>query len=326
MDGEWSDGAAASSSPTVSGAGAGEGKVIGRRGVPAAEDSSPGSSPPVSTAAAPAAAASSGRRRSANKRVVTVPLADVSGPRPKGVGEGNTPTDSWAWRKYGQKPIKGSPFPRAYYRCSSNKGCPARKQVERDRARPDMVVVTYSFEHNHSDAVPRAAQQQNRQAPKPNKQQAQPAAPPPPEPAESLSSGGSHDAAGALAAEGGGAAAAAGAAVEVHDDFRWLYDGVSVTSSASPSDADAADELFFGTMFFGAAAVGAPPAPLADEFGDVGGLFEGEGGGGGEEDAMFAGLGELPECAMVFRRHAGEGLAMAGGVKVEQPAGSTAMS
>ncbi|CAL4954725.1 unnamed protein product [Urochloa decumbens] len=316
MDGEWSDGA--SPPPTVSGAG-GEGKVgVGRRGVQAEDSSSPGSSP-VSPAA-PAVA--SGRRRSANKRVVTVPLADVSGPRPKGVGEGNTPTDAWAWRKYGQKPIKGSPFPRAYYRCSSNKGCPARKQVERDRARPDMVIVTYSFEHNHSDAVPtRAAHQNRQQAPKP-KQQAQPAAPPP-EPAESLSSGGSHDVAGggALAIEGGAAAAAP--AVEVHDDFRWLYDGVSVTSSTSPSDADAVDELLYGTMFFGAA-VG---APLADEFGDVGGLFEGEGGGGGEEDAMFAGLGELPECAMVFRRHGGDGLAMPGGVKVEQqPAETTAMS
>ncbi|CAO1945088.1 unnamed protein product [Urochloa humidicola] len=316
MDGEWSDGAAASSSPTVSGGG-GEGKVVGRRGgVPVVEDSSPGS-----PAAAPAAA-STGRRRSANKRVVTVPLADVSGPRPKGVGEGNTPTDSWAWRKYGQKPIKGSPFPRAYYRCSSNKGCPARKQVERDRARPDMVIVTYSFEHNHSDTVPRA--HQNRQAPKPKQAQAQPAAPPP-EPAESLSSGGSHDVAGALVTEGGAAPAPA-AAVEVHDDFRWLYDGVSVTSSTSPSDTDAAvDELLYGTMFFGAAAAASAP-PLTDEFGDVGGLFDGEEGGGGEEDAMFAGLGELPECAMVFRRHAGDGLAMAGGVKVEQPAGSTAIS
>ena len=198
---------------------------------------------------------------------------------------------------------------RAYYRCSSNKGCPARKQVERNRAEPDMVIVTYSFEHNHSNAAPRAAQQ-NRPAPKPKPK------PAPPEPAESLSPG-SHEVAGAVAtAEGGGAAAA----VEVHDDFRWLYDGVSVTSSTSPSDVDAADEMLYGTMFFGAA----PPAPFPDEFGDVAGLFDGE--GGGEEDAMFAGLGELPECAMVFRRHAGDGLPMGGGVKVEQPAESTAMS
>ncbi|OEL34448.1 putative WRKY transcription factor 65 [Dichanthelium oligosanthes] len=305
MDGEWSDGAAVSS-PTVSG---GEGKAGPVRGVPADEcPGSPLSPAAPSTAAAPAA---SGRRRSANKRVVNVPLADVSGPRPKGVGEGNTPTDSWAWRKYGQKPIKGSPFPRAYYRCSSNKGCPARKQVERNRAEPDMVIVTYSFEHNHSDAVPRA---QNRPTPKPK---AQPP-PPPPEPAESLSSG-SHEVAGVLVATEGGAAAAA--AVEVHDDFRWLYDGVSVTST-SPSDVDAADEMLYGTMSFFSAA---PPAPLCDEFGDVGGLFDGE--GGCEEDAMFAGLGELPECAMVFRRHGGDGMPMAGGgVKVEQPAESAAMS
>ncbi|KAF8696317.1 hypothetical protein HU200_037224 [Digitaria exilis] len=354
MDGEWSDGAAVSS-PTVSG---GDGKVIGRpHGVPAAEDS-PGSSPVSPAAPSTAAPAATGRRRSANKRVVTVPLADVSGPRPKGVGEGNTPTDSWAWRKYGQKPIKGSPFPRyararhnqpsahpflvllrafidqvlehearsdrsidlgsggcrAYYRCSSNKGCPARKQVERNRAEPDMVIVTYSFEHNHSDAVPRAQQQQqNRQASKPNSKPK----PSPPEPAESPSSG-SHDVAAGVLGTEGGAAAAATAAVEVHDDFRWLYDGVSVTSSTSPSDVDAAaDEMLYGaTMFFGGAVAG---APLSDEFGDVGGLFDG-GEGGGEEDAMFAGLGELPECAMVFRRHAGDG-------KVgQQPAESAAMS
>lgn len=75
----------------------------------------PGSPPPVSPAppSTSPAATGAGRRRSANKRVVTVPLADVSGPRPKGVGEGNTPTDAWAWRKYGQKPIKGSPYPRS---------------------------------------------------------------------------------------------------------------------------------------------------------------------------------------------------------------------
>ncbi|KAF8678559.1 hypothetical protein HU200_046175 [Digitaria exilis] len=298
MDGEWSDGAAVSS-PTVSG---GDGKV-----------DCPGSSPVSPAAPSTAAPAATGRRRSANKRVVTVPLADVSGPRPKGVGEGNTPTDSWAWRKYGQKPIKGSPFPRAYYRCSSNKGCPARKQVERNRAEPDMVIVTYSFEHNHSDAVPRAQQQQqNRQASKPNSKPK----PSPPEPAESPSSG-SHDVAAGVLGTEGGAAAAATAVVEVHDDFRWLYDGVSVTSSTSPSDVDAvADEMLYGAMFFGGAVDG---APLSDEFGDVGGLFDG-GEGGGEEDAMFAGLGELPECAMVFRRHAGDG-------KVEQqPAESAAMS
>ena len=38
---------------------------------------------------------------------------------------------------------------RGYYRCSSSKGCPARKQVERSRTDPNMLVITYTSEHNH---------------------------------------------------------------------------------------------------------------------------------------------------------------------------------
>ncbi|XP_042038261.1 probable WRKY transcription factor 65, partial [Salvia splendens] len=39
---------------------------------------------------------------------------------------------------------------RGYYRCSSLKGCPARKQVERrSSADPNMVIVTYSCDHTH---------------------------------------------------------------------------------------------------------------------------------------------------------------------------------
>ncbi|GMH08948.1 hypothetical protein Nepgr_010788 [Nepenthes gracilis] len=58
-------------------------------------------------------------------------------------------TDTWAWRKYGQKPIKGSPYPRNYYRCSSSKGCTARKQVERSAADPNLYAVTYTGDHCH---------------------------------------------------------------------------------------------------------------------------------------------------------------------------------
>ncbi|PSS29042.1 WRKY transcription factor [Actinidia chinensis var. chinensis] len=86
-------------------------------------------------------------RRAAQKKVVSVPMGDVEGSRLK--GESAPPADSWAWRKYGQKPIKGSPYPRGYYRCSSSKGCPARKQVERSRVDPTMLLVTYSSDHNH---------------------------------------------------------------------------------------------------------------------------------------------------------------------------------
>ncbi|KAK6123973.1 hypothetical protein DH2020_042318 [Rehmannia glutinosa] len=88
-------------------------------------------------------------RRAIQKKVVSVPIKDVEGFRLKGDHMSAPPSDSWAWRKYGQKPIKGSPYPRGYYRCSSSKGCPARKQVERSRVDSNMLMVTYYCEHNH---------------------------------------------------------------------------------------------------------------------------------------------------------------------------------
>lgn len=38
---------------------------------------------------------------------------------------------------------------RSYYRCSSSKGCLARKQVERSQTDPQMFVITYTAEHCH---------------------------------------------------------------------------------------------------------------------------------------------------------------------------------
>ncbi|KAH6789247.1 hypothetical protein C2S51_004253 [Perilla frutescens var. frutescens] len=77
------------------------------------------------------------RRKSHTKRVCHVAAENLS-------------SDVWSWRKYGQKPIKGSPYPRGYYRCSTSKGCMARKQVERNRSDPGMFIVTYTAEHNHA--------------------------------------------------------------------------------------------------------------------------------------------------------------------------------
>lgn len=57
--------------------------------------------------------------------------------------------DSWAWRKYGQKPIKGSPYPRNYYRCSTSKGCAARRQVERSPIDGTILIVSYTGDHTH---------------------------------------------------------------------------------------------------------------------------------------------------------------------------------
>ncbi|XP_061361479.1 probable WRKY transcription factor 17 isoform X2 [Gastrolobium bilobum] len=84
------------------------------------------------------------RRKSRVKRTIRVPaisskIADI-------------PADEYSWRKYGQKPIKGSPYPRGYYKCSSVRGCPARKHVERAQDDPNMLIVTYEGEHRHSQA------------------------------------------------------------------------------------------------------------------------------------------------------------------------------
>ncbi|GKV23176.1 hypothetical protein SLEP1_g32939 [Rubroshorea leprosula] len=66
-------------------------------------------------------------------------------------------SDIWAWRKYGQKLIRGSPYPRSYYKCSSSKGCLARKQVERCYWDPRIFIITYTAEHSHDQPTHRSS-------------------------------------------------------------------------------------------------------------------------------------------------------------------------
>ncbi|MCO5590760.1 hypothetical protein L7F22_044735 [Adiantum nelumboides] len=56
--------------------------------------------------------------------------------------------DGYRWRKYGQKSIKNSPFPRSYYRCSTGK-CNAKKQVEKSQEEEGIFLVTYEGIHLH---------------------------------------------------------------------------------------------------------------------------------------------------------------------------------
>ncbi|KAL3380507.1 hypothetical protein AABB24_000913 [Solanum stoloniferum] len=84
-------------------------------------------------------------RKMAQKVVITVQM-EAKSLKQKNEGP---PSDCWSWRKYGQKPIKGSPYPRGYYRCSSSKGCSAKKQVERCSKDASLFVITYTSSHNH---------------------------------------------------------------------------------------------------------------------------------------------------------------------------------
>ncbi|XP_010034137.2 LOW QUALITY PROTEIN: WRKY transcription factor 55 [Eucalyptus grandis] len=82
------------------------------------------------------------RNSDAEKRTIRVPAPRM----------GNTeipPEDGYTWRKYGQKEILGSKFPRGYYRCTHQKlyHCPAKKQVQRLDNDPFTFEVMYRGDH-----------------------------------------------------------------------------------------------------------------------------------------------------------------------------------
>ncbi|XP_015688107.2 probable WRKY transcription factor 65 [Oryza brachyantha] len=233
-------------------------------------------------------------RRSVEKRVVSVPIAEC-GDRPKGAGEGPPPSDSWAWRKYGQKPIKGSPYPRGYYRCSSSKGCPARKQVERSRADPTVLLVTYSFEHNHPWPQPKTSCHASKSSPRPAAPKPEPAAEgQQPEPAE-------HESSAELEVAEAEPEQEPEPVVKQEEEQKVVLEPAAATTLA-PAPVEEEEENFdFGWIdqyhptWHRSYAPLMPPEEWERE-------LQGD-------DALFAGLGELPECAVVFGRRPELGLA-----------------
>ncbi|VFQ94823.1 unnamed protein product [Cuscuta campestris] len=56
--------------------------------------------------------------------------------------------DGYNWRKYGQKQVKGSEYPRSYYKCTHPK-CPVKKKVERLLVDDEIAEIVYNGEHIH---------------------------------------------------------------------------------------------------------------------------------------------------------------------------------
>lgn len=55
--------------------------------------------------------------------------------------------DGYNWRKYGQKQVKGSEYPRSYYKCT-HPSCPVKKKVERS-PQGQITEIIYKGQHNH---------------------------------------------------------------------------------------------------------------------------------------------------------------------------------
>ncbi|CAN1197209.1 Probable WRKY transcription factor 2 [Linum perenne] len=60
--------------------------------------------------------------------------------------------DGYNWRKYGQKQVKGSEYPRSYYKCT-HQSCLVKKKVERSHE-GHITEIIYKGAHNHPKPPP----------------------------------------------------------------------------------------------------------------------------------------------------------------------------
>lgn len=68
-------------------------------------------------------------------------------------GVGGAPSeDGYNWRKYGQKQVKGSDYPRSYYKCT-HPNCQVKKKVERSHE-GHITEIIYKGAHNHPKPPP----------------------------------------------------------------------------------------------------------------------------------------------------------------------------
>ncbi|KAF7831305.1 putative WRKY transcription factor 20 isoform X1 [Senna tora] len=85
----------------------------------------------------------------------------ATGPQPSQVedrGSGlpvaaeRTPDDGYNWRKYGQKHVKGSEYPRSYYKCT-HPNCEVKKLFERSHD-GQITEIIYKGKHDHPKPLP----------------------------------------------------------------------------------------------------------------------------------------------------------------------------
>ncbi|XVF86104.1 hypothetical protein PTKIN_Ptkin18bG0014300 [Pterospermum kingtungense] len=67
---------------------------------------------------------------------------------PRGMVNGNT-SKNCLIQKTGPAPRNLGIKKRGYYRCNTSKGYSVRRQVERSPTDPNMLLITYTSEHNH---------------------------------------------------------------------------------------------------------------------------------------------------------------------------------
>ncbi|XP_042505702.1 probable WRKY transcription factor 34 isoform X2 [Macadamia integrifolia] len=75
---------------------------------------------------------------------------DQKGYPPMGMGKPSE--DGYNWRKYGQKQVKGSEYPRSYYKCT-HPNCQVKKKVERSHD-GQITEIIYKGAHNHQKPQP----------------------------------------------------------------------------------------------------------------------------------------------------------------------------